>query len=119
MQLHLHRYNTYFLRLQSLQEWRDSHSTVVLIFGLCASALWCATVPHNATFGIWAVYLFARPLRKPTRPKGAPRPRLSLPDALLHQWLDGIPLAAPTHRTVAVDVQMALQAGPHDDDEGW
>jgi hypothetical protein len=122
MQLHLHRYNTYFLRFQSLNEWRDRRSTAVLVLGLCAASLWLASVPHNVTFGLWAIYLFARPLRKPIRPTGAPPPRLSLPDALLYQWLDGIPLRASTHRTVAVGVQMALQAGPSAQNaeiEGW
>jgi hypothetical protein len=41
------------------------------------------------------------------RPRWAPR---HLSDAMLDQWLDGIPLDAPTHRDVPLALHMALQA---------
>ena len=106
LQLHLHRQNLYLLRLRSLQHWRDRTSTDLLLLALICGAVWLATVPLRVTFALGTIYVFARPIRKPLRPTGA---RRALSDAVIDQWLDGIPLDdAPTHRSVAVAVQAAL-----------
>jgi hypothetical protein len=108
IQLILHRYNTYFLRLRALQTWKDNASTCILLAGLATTAVWLALVPTRVTFALASLYAFARPLRF----SGKSRGRRSVGDAVLHQWLDGIPLAHPTHRRVAVAVQMALEDPP-------
>jgi hypothetical protein len=93
------------------QLWRDRPSTVILLIGLCSSALWLAWVPNNYTFALASLYAFARPIRMPPRAPGQPPPRRSIGDTMLDQWLDGIPLEdAPTHRDIAVAVQKALLA---------
>lgn len=108
IQLILHRYNTYFLRLHALQTWQDLASTYILLAGLLFSALWLALVPARYTFALASLYAFARPLRFSGKNKG----RRALGDAFLHQWLDGIPLEHPTHRRIAVAVQISLENPP-------
>jgi hypothetical protein len=104
MQLHLHRYNKYYLRFRALHLWRDHGSSWILLMVLFLGAVWFALIPHNITFGMATLYAFARPIRKPKVSKGM----LSLFDAMLYQWLEGIPLEEPTHRSTSTAVQMAL-----------
>jgi hypothetical protein len=144
MQLHLHRYNKYFLRFHALQTWRDAASTIFLLGVLFFGAVWLVVVPNNITFALASIYCFTRPLRRgefyrrPTEEEagggledgsGAVAPAKgrqqsivmtenrvrdrSLFDTILYQWLDGIPLDAPTHRDLTTAVQRAL------DDATW
>ena len=108
IQLILHRYNTYFLRLHALQTWKDRASTYILLAGLSLSAIWLAFVPARYTFALASLYAFARPLRFSKKNRG----RRALGDAFLHQWLDGIPLEHSTHRRIAVAVQISLENPP-------
>jgi len=63
IQLHLHRYNTYFLRFHALQHWKDPASTLVLLAFLVSSALWLSVVPHRISFALWVIYIFTRRFR--------------------------------------------------------
>ena len=109
----------------------------MLLLGLFSASIWFAVVPPRVSFALASLYAFARPIRKGVKPPRAPpshlssppdqallgtegkaagggaaflapKPKLVLPDTLLYQWLDGIPLEEPTHREVPIAVQRAL-----------
>ena len=78
---------------------------------LFLGALWFGFVPHNVTFAMGVIYAFSRPLRKSRKrasegsKDGGRRP---LVDVMLQQWLEGIPLDAPTHRNLSVALHHEL-----------